>query len=127
MGWYQDESPGHEGFLVGFCEQAPLGAGLWAELSTVAPFIAGVVGITRGRRICVVPRVGVGCDCGWRSPRLVTPPGVYWTGLELEGVPEGLHDQARALWSMHVATMRGVAVDRGGVVAVELLERLGVQ
>lgn len=87
MGWYSDQHPGHEGFLVGVVRELESSA-LWREL---------------GRRDeserVLIERLAIGCDCGWRSPRFHLPFGVVasWVPFVVALAPKTDTEQNRNL------------------------------
>jgi hypothetical protein len=86
MGWINDDAPHHEGYLVGLREDD----WRYIELGTNDPEQA-------------VKVVQVGCDCGWRSPRLDAPNGTkFWPSIVV--APENFEDFALSLWKEHIET-----------------------
>ena len=107
MGWFYDDDDvrGHEGYLIGLVEEGR-GSMLFREL-TLRHDGNDVHNPLPLEFVCV------GCDCGWRSPRLRVPAGTNWTpshvwlatGLSDE-VIEGYEESARKIWRAHVEQIR---------------------
>ena len=108
MGWQSDDSA-HEGYFVGLIESEP-GSGLFREINYLSE---------RGRgdlhEHAPIPLqyVCVGCDCGWRSPRLFAPRGTDWTPYTVwiahgqpDEIAEGYEESGRKLWQAHVEEIR---------------------
>lgn len=112
MGWNADGAEAHEGYLVG----------LVPEVGKTIDGIEYESGILRelgyhrdGDRQGDVPLqwVCVGCDCGWRSPRMLAPTGTHWTPCRVwiaygadDSIVEGYEESARKLWLAHVRDIR---------------------
>ncbi|MBV8979289.1 MAG: hypothetical protein JO086_00135 [Acidimicrobiia bacterium] len=121
MGWFSSDHPGHEGYVVGL---VPRSEWAWRELTT------GDDGEHPLRMIAV------GCDCGWRSPRLYAPPGTRWSPYIVD-LPTKTDDERayRIWWHGHIEnagevepapTLREEA-DRIHEVAYPLAERMAVR
>lgn len=114
MGWFNDQAPRHEGYLVG--------------LRTITTE-GGSVGFRAlesedddGRQELPLRIVQVGCDCGWRSQRLRAPFGTMWSGLVVLPRAEQERETAagsipfeivcRDLWREHAigSTLAGLQV-----------------
>jgi hypothetical protein len=120
MGWFNDEFPGHEGYIVGLVPvdlEAARAAGAldlggeewrqyldrhgrpvcWRELSS-----KGAAGEPDKHQTVRV--IQVGCDCGWRSQHFYAPSGTRFAPsivlLPREGA-EGLEDHALRVWRRH--------------------------
>lgn len=102
MGWFlgdEADDGAHEGYLCAVA-LAPNGWE-WRELG---PELSD--GSTTGRT--TVTTVRVACDCGWRSRRIVCPPGVYYSP-HVVVVPDDLDAWETAcseLWKEHALTER---------------------
>jgi hypothetical protein len=86
MGWFSDEAPGHEGYVVGLVEVGPY---RWRELG-VDDQVAEAI-----------RWVQVGCECGWRSCRMIAPCRTRWYPSTVE-IADEYQDRAAALWRGHV-------------------------
>jgi len=113
MGWFSDEHPGHEGYLVAFVPRHPTSTALWRELGF----------LTDTDPQLELARLAVACDCGWRSPHFHPPFGTianwYPSSVELEPKVDNAsgremvwraREAARALWWAHCQAMRAVPV-----------------
>lgn len=87
MGWMHDNHEGHEGYIVGLVEEGSV----FREL-----------GYPSGEERQRLNYVSVGCDCGWRSLRLVAPARAEWVPFCVETHDEDFDERARALWLAHV-------------------------
>lgn len=67
MGIFNDDFPDHEGFLVALTKRSPDDY-RWYELGSHPDDQSEVV----------VQAVQMGCECGWRSPRICAPSGTTW-------------------------------------------------
>lgn len=99
MGWLNDKAPGHEGWLVALVRDEERG------LARNDYFREMDLEDVRSLRCEAAPRPGmnmqVGCDCGWRSPRMRAPSGAEWHPFMLT-VDEATEDACRALWREHL-------------------------
>lgn len=85
MGWFIGDVTGHEGYIVGVVEEH----GRWRELML-------------GDGDQPVRTMQVGCDCGWRSPRMMAPPRAeYWPSV-VHLRDDRVEDVCRELWREHV-------------------------
>lgn len=93
MGWFNDETPGHEGFIAGSVERP----GGFRELAY--PVDNDEAKLTH---------LQAACECGWRSSR--------WSA-EAEWVPFSVlahrrdEDRAHSLWEDHVRAHAGKGAD----------------
>lgn len=101
MGWLNyDIFPDgrHEGYFVGLLPamNADNSKSDWRfrELSSAA-------GDDPGATDWPLRSVQVGCECGWRSPRLEAPVGTVWVPFSVFA-PEWFEDEARVYWREHV-------------------------
>lgn len=101
MGIFNDDFPGHEGYVVGFHERAP-GSAVYRELD----------GSDLDERDVHV--IAVGCDCGWRSPHLVAPHGTLWHPCSVFLPTVSHEDFVRAILHWHWEQMRGFNVGGTG-------------
>ena len=104
MGWFFDDLHEHEGYLIGLLEEGE-SSGLFRELTLRRD---GEVGDAIALRY-----VCVGCDCGWRSPRMFAPRGTEWTPCHVwlahgqpDEIVEGYEETARKMWRAHAESMR---------------------
>lgn len=93
MGWFSSDHPGHEGYLVAFVAKRS-DSGLVRELG----YPEDDEPIPTGR----IDFVAVGCECGWRSPRLAAPPRTEWFPHCVELSDERAENGARLIWWEHV-------------------------
>lgn len=125
MGWMSDED-GHEGYLVGLVPE--IGKTLdGAEYEST--ILRELTYHRDGARPGEVPLqwVCVGCECGWRSPRMCAPSGTHWTPCIVwlahgrdASIVEGYEESARKIWAAHVAEVRAhgmpiLRVDQDGM------------
>jgi hypothetical protein len=113
MGWINETAPEHEGWLVGLVPATnPDG--------TISDWRYHELWSSAGddlRMEIPLRVVQVGCDCGWRSPRLQAPDGThYWPSYV--HAPEWFEDACRLLWREHIA--RDVHRVRKGVIVPPL-------
>lgn len=115
MGWCNpdlDPDARHEGYLVGLVPAAnrdgTLSTWRYRELSSES-------GDDPGRTDQPLRTVQVGCECGWRSPRLDAPWGTMWVPF-MVFAPEAFEEDARRYWREHLEAERR-EVDRVGHVA----------
>jgi hypothetical protein len=92
----------HEGYVIGLVEESH---GLYRELTLRHD----------GDRHASGPPIPlqwvcVGCECGWRSPRLFAPSGTEWTPCHVwlahdrdDAVIAGFEEGARKIWREHIA------------------------
>ena len=93
MGWMFSNAPEHEGYLIGIVQQDEL---RWRELGFDDEARA------RGRRYGIpLSMIQVGCDCGWRSPRIAAPFGTYWSPF-IVNTREEFEEEMRERWREHV-------------------------
>ena len=94
MGWYSDDALGHEGWPVGLI------AVDGEDLYTATHFVE--LQRPRDRIRTGVHHAQAGCECGWRSQRIVLSKPVTWDDGWLECSE---HDRARMerLWNEHAA------------------------
>lgn len=95
MGWFHDDAPKCEGYVVGL-ERVTEGNAhgsieRWHEIRHPDP-----------RPKVVVQAIQVGCDCGWRSPVMTAPIGTMWYPCIVELPSGGFEDRARLIWREHV-------------------------
>jgi hypothetical protein len=103
MGYQDQDKHGrfHEGYVIGLLEEEE-GSGLFRELTLRHD--------GRHDRAAVPLRwVCVGCDCGWRSPRLFAPRGTDWTPCIVwlahgqdDAIVAGYEEGARKIWREHM-------------------------
>jgi hypothetical protein len=73
MGWFNEQAPRHEGYLLGI-------RAITTEGGSIG-FRALGGDDDDGRTDLPLQIVQVGCDCGWRSQRLRAPLGTTWSGI----------------------------------------------
>ncbi|HKY40716.1 MAG TPA: hypothetical protein VJN18_32500 [Polyangiaceae bacterium] len=88
MGWCSNDHPEHEGYLIGLVK--PKDGWRYRDLNE------GDGQVDR------VAYVQVGCDCGWRSPRIYAPVGTKFIPSVVLAEP-AFDDLAVELWKEHVA------------------------
>jgi hypothetical protein len=88
MGWQHSDRPGHEGHIVAVA----LEGSLWRELRY--PHDSEPRG--------AVSTIQVGCDCGWRSPRMTAPKGAHWQPFAVGGLSDGDRSRLAELWERHM-------------------------
>lgn len=124
MGWIDDIDGHHEGYLVACVQEN--GSSIWRELSYPND---------KTKREDI-KRVQVGCDCGWRSPRIIAPYGTRFLPFCValpERDEQDFESAAIKLWRAHLAEIReimaagnyyetGIGLD----VATERRARLGL-
>ena len=96
MGWINcdfDPRGIHEGYLVGVVPRRGPDSWLYRELSSANG--------DDDRREIPLRFVQVGCDCGWRSPRIEAPMGTHYWPSYVEA-PEWFEDDCRKRWREHV-------------------------
>lgn len=49
--------------------------------------------------------IQVGCECGWRSPRILAPSGTKWTPCCVTLPSERKDDEASLIWQRHVSSL----------------------
>jgi hypothetical protein len=108
----EDGTEGHEGYLVGLVpEVGKTIDGLEYESDNLRELTYH----RDGERQDDVPLrwVCVGCECGWRSPRLHAPSGTHWAPCHVrlacdrdDSISEGYEESARKIWAAHVADVR---------------------
>lgn len=110
MGWTNDAAPGHEGHLVGLlaCDDARRRGDGFREL-TIHDDRAATKGI-------FLRWVQVGCDCGWRSPRLDAPIGACWWSAYVDA-PEWFEEECRVIWRAHAIVT--AFADQAATAAIE--------
>jgi hypothetical protein len=91
MGWSTESAPGCEGYLVAI-EPVPGHEWRYRELTHADDGHRGEVRLTR---------VQVGCECGWRSPRIDAPIGTNWYPSSVEA-PAWFEEDARKRWHEHI-------------------------
>lgn len=99
MGWFSDNAPGHEGYVVGLVLDRERGLArneYWRELSPSDEQLGRIP----------VRRIQVGCDCGWRSRVIVAPYGTTWVPCCVFFALDADDELAGALWSEHAETER---------------------
>lgn len=114
MGWQSIEAglEEHEGYLVGLVrESGKTLDGIEYESETLRELTYHRDG-TRQDDV-PIQWVCVGCECGWRSPRLRAPTGTHWTPCHVwlawgrdDSIIEGYEESARKIWVAHVAEVR---------------------
>ena len=93
MGWINDSAPGHEGYLIGIVPALnPDDTLRYRELCLATD---------ADRDNVILRHVQVGCDCGWRSPRLAAPSSTRWRPSAVEA-PLRFEEHARLLWHEHI-------------------------
>lgn len=104
MGWMSDDSK-HEGYVIGLVESEPR-SGLFRELTYLSERDREDL---HTRAPIALEWICVGCDCGWRSPRMVAPRGTDWTPYIVhlasgqdEAARAGYEESARKMWCRHV-------------------------
>ena len=108
MGWFNDNAPGHEGYVIGLVEDdkgetwSPSGKRL-RKLGT------GDKARTR------IPFVQVACDCGWRSKVFIAPIGTDFWPSTVALTSERSEDRAAAIWRLHADDDTSRVVMNGGV------------
>jgi hypothetical protein len=112
MGWMTDVD-GHEGYLIGLVPES--GKTIEGGREYESEILRELTYHRDGQRTDTVPLryVCVGCDCGWRSPRMHAPSGTEWTPCHVwlaqgrdESICEGYEESARKIWLAHVADVR---------------------
>lgn len=104
MGWQDDNQPGHEGYLVGLVRaEGPLATD-WCSVEGVG--LRRLASRADDQDRADIAAVQVGCDCGWRSARLVPPLGTSWAPFTVQ-LPRDAHGRAfetaaRAAWRRHL-------------------------
>ena len=96
MGWLDEEEPGHEGYLVGL---VPLEGSdfRWRELTSFQE---------RDKEpLERVRMVQVGCECGWRSPRIHAPLFTEWFPYVVSA-PDWFDEVARMIWKEHIQSLK---------------------
>lgn len=107
MTWIRDDTPGHEGDLLGLVvvDYARRADGAYAGEFTLRygdPYrelhgaTDGPSTLWYGRYLSVVQ---LGCTCGWRSERLEAPTSACWRGY-VDALP-WFQEQCRNLWAAH--------------------------
>lgn len=108
MGYQDEDRHGrfHEGYVIGLLEEEQ-GSGLFRELTLRHD----------GERRDAVQLnwVCVGCDCGWRSPRVFAPRGTEWTPCHVwlahgqdDAIVAGYEETARIIWRAHVSEVNAL-------------------
>jgi hypothetical protein len=99
MGWCSEEHPEHEGYLIGL---VPISDDS-RTLREVSYHVDGAVDSIKLQYVCV------GCECGWRSPRMFAPSGTEWSPAMVwlaygssDEVVAGYEESARKVWRAHV-------------------------
>lgn len=99
MGWIHEDSPGHEGYVVGLVpEVRPGGYARWHELGYPGDEYPQPV------RVRVIQ---IGCDCGWRSQRFVAPAGAEWHPFRVSLNDKVVEADAESLWLQHIHQASG--------------------
>jgi hypothetical protein len=93
MGWFRDEAPGHERYVVGLVQVGADGSPRWRELSRAGG---------DEKAPAHVERIQVECDCGWRSRVFETPLRAKWFPYVVELDDEALEDASARVWRRHV-------------------------
>jgi hypothetical protein len=96
MGWSNELTPGHEGYLVGLkaCEDKRARMDGYRELTPMDDEDTGPVAI-----------VQVGCTCGWRSPRQDGAISASWWGGMMHA-SDWFLEECRKTWRAHaIATV----------------------
>jgi hypothetical protein len=95
MGWCtgDNEDAGHEGYIVSLVR--PADGAFWRELCYPNDI---------GEQSIAV--VQVGCDCGWRSPRMHAPFGTSFAPFVTILKDEAFEERCRELWHEHVKAER---------------------
>lgn len=114
MGWFQEDAPGHEGYVIGAVpvvdERGRERPGFWRVL-------------TRDER-GMSSQLQAECECGWRSPRVHVYPPVEWNGIMMCSTSQS--DRMAEYWSEHIELEllreRGLGIGPQGFLA-ELLRR----
>lgn len=95
MGWFSEDAPQCEGYVVGL-EVDPDKRANYRELRYP------------DERPRIVHAVQVGCECGWRSPIMTAPIGTHWYPFMIE-LPDARHeDKCRQIWREHLSAERRV-------------------
>lgn len=119
MGWFIEDKPHHEGYLVGLVREERGGWTYWRELAYPAD---------QHRAEGDITTVQVGCECGWRSSRLVAPALTKWAPHVVVLEPDlrshrEFEEQARALWNRHASTeLASFAAETHGGVYLHIRE-----
>jgi hypothetical protein len=100
MGWIHEDHPGHEGYVVGLSTR---GGGVYRELGYAYSDTRPVPQ--------TVEYVCVGCDCGWRSPRLQAPTGTRYEPFCVT-LSEAAEERARHLWKEHIEMEADLPLER---------------
>jgi hypothetical protein len=96
MGWFNDNAPGHEGYLIANIVED----GRFVKVDEAVYWKLTVMP-RRGLHVSIVQ---VECECGWRSPRLRAPMHTTWAPcIVLIGTTfrEDFEAFAEALWTEH--------------------------
>lgn len=101
MGWLNDNAPGHEGWLVALIRDEEHGL---ARNDYFRELYLGDM------RSMTVLHMQVGCDCGWRSPRMPAPPSATWHPCIL-CVDDATEERCRLLWRRHLRAELGLGLD----------------
>jgi len=95
MGWFHDDAPQCEDYVVALEPEAGY-PGSYCEIRYPDD------------RPRTVRAVQVGCDCGWRSSIMIAPTGTTWHPFMVE-LPDGPYDErARLIWKEHIEAERRV-------------------
>ena len=108
MGWFNENAPGHEGYVIGLVES--VNGETWSPAGTRLRRLG--TGDKAQKR---VPFVQVACDCGWRSKVFSAPIGTeFWPSTV--DLPSGRSEErARAIWRLHADDDTSRIVMNGGV------------
>ncbi len=98
MGWSNELTPGHDGYLLGLVPQrgssvSKITVDAWRPLSG------------EDVEVLYLRVVQVGCTCGWRSPRMEAPIGACWQ-LDHVRASDWFLEDCRIIWRAHaIATV----------------------
>ncbi len=90
MGWCASSIDDPEGVHEGYLVPLERSGSLWREIYYPDNAVREQL-----------DAVCIGCDCGWRSPRLLAPFGTSYHPFAVTA-SEWFEEQARALWRKHV-------------------------
>lgn len=95
MGWFNDNMPDHEGYVIGLVRDE--------RGETWSPDGHRLRRLTTGDVAQPVPFVQVSCDCGWRSRVFTAPIGAeFFPSICV--VNERAEERAIAIWKLHATT-----------------------
>lgn len=89
MGWFHDDAPGCEGYIVGLVRES----GRYRELR-----------YPHDNKSMRPHAVQGACECGWRSSRFRTPLRAEYGPFSVHMNDERAEEEIRELWRAHIAT-----------------------